>query len=109
MIVSNTGTIFANKGTDGTYTADVGGVKLAVTPLSDTQLGFQFGDHKVVEDAKFSKFGKMYLVTLPVNGSTRYIASERENQRGKFLMLKVAKNQGDSGSAAPAQQAYGTR
>lgn len=96
---NNTGSIFANKQPDGSFLAIHGGKDLRVTEISDTQLGITWGDHKDVLEARFSKFGKMFLVTL---GEQRYIVGKRENQRGSYYLMKKGRDQGDGGNAAPA-------
>lgn len=106
---NNTGSIFANKQGDK-YVAVHGGKELVVTEMGDQQLGITWGDHKDVLDARFSKFGKMFLCTL---GDTRYIVGKRENQRGSYFLFKKGRDmnaQPDANQAAGGQPAsYGTR
>lgn len=114
----STGTIFFNpdKANPGTYVANEGSGTAAVLSVAGTgKLSVKCGDSTFEVEPKFNKFGKFYITKL--DGETRYFVSQRENERGSYLMAKVAADRpleerggaGGGGNAAPRATAYGSR
>lgn len=98
MTTSNTGTRFFNWDddksayTDGTTSFKINKAK---------ELCVEQGDHKDVITPKNNAYGRFYVLTLD---NVKYFASERENSKGDYLMLKVAADKPQAAAAPAADQ-----
>ncbi len=108
MAAKDTGTLFFNPKPTETGLTYVQGETVIRFTATD-QLTIKVGDGELdIIEPKRNKFGRFYVATL---GDKRYFVSERENDKGKYVMAKVApeRDQGDAPARAEGPKTYGAR